>query len=222
MSTEVLRIARVLHGTTAEGPGLRSAIWFQGCSIRCTGCINPHLFSPNGGSDMTVSDIVLGAVAGGVEGLTLIGGEPFDQPSAGAQLAREAQEHGLGVIAFSGYEYETLRDRDQDIKRFLAGIDLLVDGPYQAWNQETDRALVGSTNQRFIHISDRYGSYQPEIAANRVDIRVLPDGSIDVAGFLDMDNLKNLLEATGTSRKARRAPLENSDDKLSRHQPFSP
>jgi anaerobic ribonucleoside-triphosphate reductase activating protein len=204
----VLRVARVLHGTTAEGPGLRSAIWFQGCSIRCIGCINPHLFSSTGGSDMAVSDIVLGAVAGRVEGLTLIGGEPFDQPAAGAKLARKAQEQGLGVIAFSGYEYETLRHRGKDTKRFLAAIDLLVDGPYQAWNQETDRALVGSTNQRFVHISDRYSSYRPEIAANRVDVRVLPDGSIDVAGFLDMSNLRNLLEATGTRRKARRATSE--------------
>ncbi|MDQ0924598.1 anaerobic ribonucleoside-triphosphate reductase activating protein [Pseudarthrobacter sp. W1I19] len=157
---------------------------------------------------MTVSDIVLGAMAGEVEGLTLIGGEPFDQPSAGAKLVTEAQEQGLGVIAFSGYEYEMLRDRDEDTKRFLAGIDLLVDGPYQAWKQETGRALVGSTNQRFIHISDRYRSYQPDMAANRVDIRILPDGSIDVAGFLDTDALKNLLEATGTSRKPRRAIAE--------------
>ncbi|WP_307613497.1 4Fe-4S single cluster domain-containing protein [Pseudarthrobacter sp. W1I19] len=204
----MLRIARVLHGTTAEGPGLRTAVWFQGCSIRCMGCINPHLFSPSGGSDVTVSDIVLGAMAGEVEGLTLIGGEPFDQPSAGAKLVTEAQEQGLGVIAFSGYEYEMLRDRDEDTKRFLAGIDLLVDGPYQAWKQETGRALVGSTNQRFIHISDRYRSYQPDMAANRVDIRILPDGSIDVAGFLDTDALKNLLEATGTSRKPRRAIAE--------------
>ncbi|TPV48563.1 radical SAM protein [Pseudarthrobacter phenanthrenivorans] len=205
MTTEALRIARVLHGTTAEGPGLRTAVWFQGCSIRCRGCINPHLFSPNGGNDMTVSDIVLTAVASGVEGLTLIGGEPFDQPAAGAKLASEAQVQGLGVIAFSGYEYETLRNRDRDTKRFLAGIDLLVDGPYQAWNQETDRALVGSTNQRFIHISDRYRSYSPETAANRVDIRVLPDGSVDVAGFLDRSKLNDLLKATRTTRKARRA-----------------
>lgn len=62
------------------------------------------------------------------------------------------------------------------------------------------------SNQRFMHFSERYGSYQPDIAANRVDIRVLPDGSVEVAGFLDTNSLQNLAEATGTSRKARRAP----------------
>lgn len=206
MTTEVLRIARVLHGTTAEGPGLRTAVWFQGCSIRCMGCINPHLFSPSGGSDEKVGNILQGAIDSRVEGLTLIGGEPFDQPAAGARLAKEAKKLGLGVIAFSGYDYESLRSRGGDTEEFLAAIDLLVDGPYQAWNPETERALVGSTNQRFMHFSERYGSYQPDIADNRVDIRVLPDGSVEVAGFLDTNSLQNLAEATGTSRKARRAP----------------
>lgn len=155
-----------------------------------------------------VSDILNGAVAHGVEGLTLIGGEPFDQPAAGAKLAKNAQEQGLGVIAFSGYEYEALKRRGEDTNQFLAAIDLLIDGPYQAWKRETARALVGSTNQRFIHLSDRYNFYRPESSANRVDIRVLPDGSIEVAGFLDMSNLRNLTEATGTNRKSRRAVAE--------------
>jgi anaerobic ribonucleoside-triphosphate reductase activating protein len=140
-----------------------------------------------------------------VEGLTLIGGEPFDQPSGGAKLARDAQELGLGVIAFSGYEYESLQSRGGDTEEFLTAIDLLVDGPYQSWNQETQRALVGSANQRFIHISDRYRSYQPDLASNRIDVRIRHDGSIDVAGFLGSDGLKNLLDVTDTGRKARRA-----------------
>jgi len=154
---------------------------------------------------MSVDAILQGAMSSNVEGLTLIGGEPFDQPSGGAKLARDAQKLGLGVIAFSGYEYESLQSRGGDTEEFLAAIDLLVDGPYQSWNQEKQRALVGSTNQRFIHISERYHSYRPYAAANRVDIRILPDGSIDVAGFLGSDGLKNLLEVTGTDRKARRA-----------------
>jgi len=207
-AAEVLRIARVLHGTTAEGPGLRTAIWFQGCSIRCDGCINPHLFSPTGGNGVSADDILREAISTGVEGLTLIGGEPFDQPVAGAELARKAQKLGLGVIAFSGYEYESLRGRGESTEEFLASIDLLVDGPYQVWNPEERRALVGSTNQRFIHLSGRYRTYQPDIATNRVDIRIRPDGSIDIAGFLDSEGLRDLLEATGTTRKARRITSE--------------
>lgn len=201
----LLRVARVLHGTTAEGPGLRTAIWFQGCSIRCRGCINPHLFSAHGGTQLTAASIIGDALASGVEGLTLIGGEPFDQPDAGRALAEAAHAQNLGVIAFSGYEYETLRDRDQPTRAFLAEVDLLVDGPYQDWNTETERALVGSENQRFIHLTDRYQNYRPELARNRIDIRLRPDGTIEVAGFLDSDGLMDLGDATATKRTHRRA-----------------
>lgn len=199
----MLRVGRILHGTTAEGPGLRTAIWFQGCSIRCKGCINPHLFSPHGGTQLPVAGILEDAVAAGVEGLTLIGGEPFDQPSAGQALAAAARAAGLGVIAFSGYEYEALRDQDDSTRAFLAEVDLLVDGPYQDWNPETERALVGSVNQRFIHLTDRYKNYRPELVRNRVDIRVRPDGTIEVAGFLDSASLQDLGRLTSSTRTLR-------------------
>ena len=199
----MLRVGRVLHGTTAEGPGLRTAIWFQGCSIRCKGCINPHLFSPRGGTQLPVAEIIEDALNTGVEGLTLIGGEPFDQPDAGHALALAARAAGLGVIAFSGYEYETLRDRDDSTRAFLASVDLLVDGPYQEWNPESGRALVGSGNQRFIHLTDRYEHYRPELVRNRVDIRVRPDGSIEVAGFLDSTSLNDLSGLTRSNRTLR-------------------
>lgn len=203
MTEAQLRVGRVLHGTTAEGPGLRSAVWFQGCSIQCAGCINPHLFNARGGTDVPVAKIVDEALEAGVEGLTLIGGEPFDQTAAGAVLADAAQALGLGVLAFSGYDYETLQGRDEPTDAFLAAIDLLVDGPYQMWSPETQRALVGSTNQRFIHLTNRYENYRPEITGNRVDVRVRADGSIEVAGFLDTTGLTALTEATGARRVSR-------------------
>lgn len=204
MTDGYLRVARVLHGTTAEGPGLRTAVWFQGCSIQCKGCINPHLFSARGGTDTPVTEIVDQAITAGVEGLTLIGGEPFDQPEAGAALAAEAQDKGLGVIAFSGYEYQSLLARDDHTGEFLASVDLLIDGPYDAHNAEKQRALVGSRNQRFIHLTERYKTYRPEFVANRVDVRVRPDGSIEVAGFLDTTGLSILADSIGTSRTFRK------------------
>lgn len=200
----MLRVSRVLHGTSSEGPGLRTAIWFQGCSIRCKGCINPHLFSPRGGTQISVAEIVEDAVLASVEGLTLIGGEPFDQPGSGYALAKAARDAGLGVIAFSGYEYEVLRARDKFTQSFLGSIDLLVDGPYQDWNPDTERALVGSGNQRFIHLTDRYKNYRPELVRNRVDVRVRPDGTIEVAGFLNSGGLKELGEITDANRTRRR------------------
>lgn len=151
-----------------------------------------------------MDEIIEDAVLASVEGLTLIGGEPFDQPDSGYALAKTAREAGLGVIVFSGFEYEVIRDRGKSTRAFLGTIDLLVDGPYQEWNPDKERALVGSGNQRFIHLTDRYKNYRPEVVSNRVDVRVRPDGIIEVAGFLDSGSLKELGEITNANRTRRR------------------
>lgn len=196
----LLRVGRILHGTVAEGPGLRTAVSVQGCSIRCRGCINPHLFSMRGGTDVEVDLIIRDALEAGVEGLTVIGGEPFDQPSGVGDLAEKAQEAGLGVIMFSGYQLEDLSARGVHESRALAATDLLVDGPYDASNPEEERSLIGSANQRFIHLTNRYASFDPARHRNRVDVRVRPDGTIDVAGFLDTAGLNAFAEAASSRR----------------------
>ncbi|UOD83568.1 radical SAM protein (plasmid) [Paenarthrobacter ureafaciens] len=177
----------------------------QGCSIRCSGCINPHLFSPTGGEIMPKEQIIEDAVAAGVEGLTLLGGEPFDQAGPLAGLASLAQARGMGVITFTGYEFDDLASRDHYAQSLLANTDLLVDGPYQAEIPEQKRALVGSTNQRFIHLTDRYADYDPESNPNRLHVRIGPDGTADVAGFLNSEALKSLLNGTGLKRVRRRS-----------------
>lgn len=197
----VVRIGRVLHGTTAEGPGLRSAIWTQGCSIRCAGCINPHLFSSRGGQDVSAKALIDAALASGVEGLTLLGGEPFDQSDGLAVVAEMAHAAGLGVICFTGYQHEGLARGPKGHTRFLAAIDLLVDGPYLESEPEGVRALVGSSNQRFIHLTERYRDYDPSRASNRVDVRIRPDGSVEVAGFLKSEGLAQFSAPLGTRRR---------------------
>ena len=203
MTKTFVQVARVLHATKAEGPGLRSAVWFQGCSIRCSGCINPHLFTTKGGTAVDVDEVIQGALEAGSEGLTFLGGEPFDQAGAAASLAAAAHRLGLGVITFSGYRYEDLRIRDDDSRRLLADTDLLVDGPYLAGSAETNRSLVGSTNQRFLHLTDRYADFDPVEQPNHVDVRVGPDGAIELAGFLGSDGLKDFASIAGAVRRRR-------------------
>ena len=198
-----LRIGRVLHATSAEGPGLRTAVWVQGCSIRCKGCINPHLFSARGGESVDPEVIVSQALDAGVEGLTLLGGEPFDQAAACASLARRARDAGLGVICFTGYTRESL-EREHDAASLIAAVDLLVDGPYLADHPEEERALVGSTNQRFIHLTPRYAGYDPARVRNRVELRVGSDGTIETAGFLTRDDLDTLSASFRSRRMFRR------------------
>jgi anaerobic ribonucleoside-triphosphate reductase activating protein len=198
-----LRIGRVLHGTLAEGPGLRTAVWVQGCSIRCKGCINPHLFSVSGGESVDPEAVVSQALDAGVEGLTLLGGEPFDQAAACASLAWHARDAGLGVICFTGYTRESL-ERGDDSANLIAAVDLLVDGPYLADHPDEERALVGSTNQRFLHLTPRYANYDPTRARNRVELRIGPDGIIEAAGFLTRDGLETFSASLGSRQTFRR------------------
>ncbi|MEU4625342.1 4Fe-4S cluster-binding domain-containing protein [Actinoplanes sp. NPDC023801] len=65
MSEPLVRVARFLERTTAEGPGERTAIWVQGCSIRCPGCFNPHLFGSRGGTLTSPDDLVRRVLAAG-------------------------------------------------------------------------------------------------------------------------------------------------------------
>ncbi|WP_083869828.1 4Fe-4S single cluster domain-containing protein [Modestobacter italicus] len=210
-----LRLARVLFGTTAEGPGLRCAVWVQGCSIRCSGCINPHLFTSRGGEVHDPVELVNLAVTRGCEGLTILGGEPFDQAEGCAELAEAGQRAGLGVITFSGYELKELKARGAGSHRLIEATDLLVDGPYRAHQPEEKRGLVGSSNQRFLHLTDRYAQFDPYRHVNRVDVRISATGQAEVAGFLDgqeVRQLMQLLDARRTTRSATNFPISAGSD----------
>ena len=165
-----LRIAHVAADTDAEGPGRRFAVWVQGCPIRCPGCCNPEMFPASGGTLVDVDE--LAARIDGVEGLTLLGGEPFEQAGAAAALARRVRDRGLSVVVFSGYVREELVARgDPDVDALLAVADVLVDGRYDREQPERGRRWIGSANQRVHFLTDRYGPRDFE-GGNTVEIRL--------------------------------------------------
>jgi anaerobic ribonucleoside-triphosphate reductase activating protein len=154
-----LRVARFLSLTEAEGPGRRCALWLQGCRLCCPGCCNPAMWDPAGGREVAVEELagLLRAARGEVEGLTLLGGEPFLQAAGAAAVARAARALGLSVVTFTGHRREELvASPDPDTAALLAATDLLVDGPYLAQEPERERRWAGSANQRFHYLTDRY------------------------------------------------------------------
>jgi anaerobic ribonucleoside-triphosphate reductase activating protein len=177
-----ISVGELILGTYSEGPGRRAAIWVNGCTIRCPGCINPHLLAP-AAQNATVSEIVESLSSADVEGITLLGGEPFNQADACAELAAAAKSMSMGVITFTGYRHEDLEAADDASRRLLRATDLLIDGPYEATQNDDQRALVGSTNQRFIHLTARYASFDPYTYNNRTEIRVSTNGNVTTAGF---------------------------------------
>lgn len=108
-----VRVGRIVPRTEAEGPRARFTLWVQGCSIRCRGCFNPQFFAVRGGTAMTVDDLLKAVPATGIEGVTLLGGEPFEQAPALAVFARAVRDRGLSVMSFSGATLDELQSRAQ-------------------------------------------------------------------------------------------------------------
>jgi anaerobic ribonucleoside-triphosphate reductase activating protein len=156
VSLRVNAAARVA-ATRAEGPGLRAALWVQGCPLRCDGCCNPRMIPFRPAEPVTVAALVAElARTPGLDGVTLLGGEPFAQALPLARYAEAARALGLSVIAFSGYRLEELRALPGTGPRaLLAATDLLVDGRFEAERASAARRNVGSDNQRLLALGPR-------------------------------------------------------------------
>ncbi|WIY05309.1 4Fe-4S single cluster domain-containing protein [Amycolatopsis mongoliensis] len=186
---ELLNLHRIVDVTAAEGPGLRCAVWTQGCSVRCPGCFNPQTWTTRGGALVPWQELVSRVLAiDGIEGVTLLGGEPFDQPEPLGLFAAAVREAGLSVMTFTGHVLEELPP-----SKLLDSTDLLVDGPFLADRPETSRPWVGSVNQRFHFLTDRYDE-SIFTTPNRLELTIAPDGAIELNGFATTEVLEALLE----------------------------
>ncbi|MCA9566643.1 MAG: radical SAM protein [Myxococcales bacterium] len=177
-----MRIAHVVPDTDAEGPGRRFALWTQGCSLRCKGCCNPELFGP-GGTERSVDDLLAEITSTpGIEGVSLLGGEPTEQSDLLA-LCAGVQAAGLTVMLYSGHLRETIEARHPGL---LDHVDLLVDGPFDVHQRDDSRRWIGSRNQRLHVLSSAYTHDDPRFAtAQTVEIRFDADGLV-VNGWPDL------------------------------------
>jgi anaerobic ribonucleoside-triphosphate reductase activating protein len=178
-----LRVALEVPDTEAEGPGRRYAVWVQGCPLRCPGCCNPDLLPFRGGRAVAPADLAARILAApDIEGLTLLGGEPFAQAEPLAEVAERVRAAGMSVMVFTGFTLEFLRARPE-AARLLAATDLLVDGPYDARRPDAERRWVGSTNQRTLALTDRYDPQHLSFFAPReVELRLV-DGRLVINGW---------------------------------------
>jgi anaerobic ribonucleoside-triphosphate reductase activating protein len=189
---ELLNLHRIVDVTAAEGPGLRCAVWTQGCSVRCPGCFNPQTWTTRGGTLLPWQHLVSRVLGiSGIEGVTLLGGEPFDQPAPLGEFAAAVRAEGLSVMTFTGRVLEDLPP-----SKLLDSTDLLVDGPFLADRPETSRPWVGSVNQRFHFLTGRYDE-SIFTTPNRLELTIAPDGAIELNGFATTEVLEALLSREG-------------------------
>ncbi len=139
------------------GPGDRIVIWVAGCKRHCRGCMSPEMRDPASGRLIPVQRMVRYVLdlPGELAGLTISGGEPFDQAEGLAEfLYGVRQEHpDWEVIVYSGYTLKRLR-ADATKKRLLTLVDILIDGEFRQ-DAHRNHPLAGSGNQRVIALSQR-------------------------------------------------------------------
>lgn len=179
-----LRIAQTVPDTEAEGPGKRFALWVQGCTLRCPGCCNPEMFAPDkGGQWVDTAEFAKTILATpGIEGISVLGGEPFQQPQALAELCALVRAAGLTVMIYSGYTLQELRAQETSAP-LLATTDLLVDGRYDQTKPEKTRRWIGSSNQVMHFLSNRYTATDPRFSTpNTIELRFV-NGQLTINGW---------------------------------------
>jgi anaerobic ribonucleoside-triphosphate reductase activating protein len=183
----VVRVHAIEERSRANGPGARFVVWLQGCTLGCAGCFNPGTHDAAGGKEVAIAHIVaqLDGVAG-IEGLTLSGGEPLQQPAASAALLAAARARGLSTLVFSGYTLDEIRALDGGAA-VLAALDVLIDGRYVA-SERVASGLRGSANQRIHVLSDRYTRAQIE-ATPVAEVRIAPSGEVVMTGVNPLKKL---------------------------------
>jgi anaerobic ribonucleoside-triphosphate reductase activating protein len=185
-----LNVASFVSCTVSEGPGKRFALWVQGCLKRCRDCCNPH-FLPIVPAEIVECDAAWQWIAAakqehGIEGVTFLGGEPMLQARGLADLAVRCRSEGLSVMVFTGYTLEELRRLNlPGANELLRHTDVLVDGPFLPERAETERNWVGSTNQEFNYLTDRYGLEieRDPLCRPSVELRMGAEGTVRLSGW---------------------------------------
>ena len=134
LSSENIYLFRLYHNSTVDGPGRRSVIQVAGCSIRCAGCYVPETHERTNGQLVSIDSIVaeINKKSGEHDGVTIIGGEPFDQAESLAALVVKLKAKNYHLTVYSGYALEDLMARENEsVNLILENTDLLIDGAFK-------------------------------------------------------------------------------------------
>ncbi len=164
---DYIRTAGIMRESIVDGPGIRFAVFCQGCPHDCPGCHNPETHDFAGGQDVSVERILEEIDKNKMlRGVTFSGGEPMCQPEAFANLAKAVKQRGLDITIYSGYTLEQLVARAQGkgsgkslsaaerlaTAELLNLADILIDGPFILAQRDLTLQFRGSANQRIIDL----------------------------------------------------------------------
>ena len=151
-----MNYANIKHHDVANCPGIRVSLFVSGCTHHCKGCFNAEAWSFTYGepfTQQTVEEILLALQPAYIQGLSLLGGEPFEPENQPAVLDLVRQVRAAypekDIWAYSGYTLEQLQTLAPEL---LAQITVLVDGPFVESQKDLRLAFRGSANQRILDV----------------------------------------------------------------------
>lgn len=140
----------IIRGTTVDGPGFRTSIYFAGCNHHCEGCHNPDSWDFNAGREMSLDEI-MSIVTEEDFDVTLTGGDPLYSPQAIIDIADMVHELNHTVWLYTGFTWEEIME-DDTLRNAAGHVDVIVDSPFILKLRDTDLLFKGSSNQRIINV----------------------------------------------------------------------
>lgn len=150
------QIMDIRRGTTVDGPGFRTSIYFAGCNHHCQGCHNPESWDPSAGTETSMEEI-LNVVEEEDFDVTFTGGDPLMNPEPVGALASEIKKrYGKNIWMFTGYTAEEIMASEQ-LRNAIKQVDTIVEGKFIKVLRDPDLPFRGSSNQRIIDTKDLLG-----------------------------------------------------------------
>lgn len=159
-----MNYATIKNNDIANGPGVRVSLFVSGCTHRCKGCFNEIAWDFDYGepfTQKTIDSILEMLSPGYIQGITLLGGEPFEPQNQPAilDLLRQIKVKypQKSIWAFSGYLFDkeilTGKLGPWEItEEYLSYLDVLVDGRFVEEKKDLSLRFRGSSNQRLIDV----------------------------------------------------------------------
>lgn len=157
-----------------DGEGVRNSLYVSGCMFHCEGCYNKATWSFKAGVPYTTEleeRIMADLAQPYVQGLTLLGGEPFLNTGFLIPLVKRIRRElpDKDIWSWTGYTWEELMLETPDKLELLHLVDILVDGRFELAKKNFLLQFRGSSNQRIIDVKKSLASNQVVIWENLND-----------------------------------------------------
>ena len=177
-----MNIAHIEEQSYIYGPACRFVIWTQGCSIRCKDCWNKEMWSFKVKNEISTKKLFKKIISEKtyIEGITILGGEPFDQYEELLNLIKQIRQTDLSIILYTGYSFNELKDKNKT--EILNLIDIIITDRYDKNYRTENGGLIGSSNQEIMFLTKKYTKNDlPK--NNEIEISINEIGQINMYGY---------------------------------------